>query len=246
MKKAIFLFTFIVLIPLLIFSVEGVKLKVGVILSGCGIQDGTEISEAVLTMLYLEKAQAEMIYMAPDIKQANVINHYKSDQKSAEERNVIVESARITRGKIKDIKEIKSKDLDILIVVGGLGAGMNLSDLFSKGADFKVNPDLEKLINEMYDSKKTMGFMCVTPVILSKILGKYGIKVTIGKNEGDFVKMISSFGAKHIECTVDNIVIDEKNKIVTTPAFMIGPSTSDVAAGIEKLVKQVVKMAKKK
>ena len=246
MKRTLLFFTFILLNPFLFFSGIDAKLRVGVVFSGCGIQDGTEVSEAVLTMLYLEKANADVIYMAPDIKQAEVVNHLNPDQKTSEDRNVLVESARITRGQIKDIKQVKAQDIDALIIVGGLGSIKTLSNIMTKGVKGIVNSDLEKLIKEVYKFKKPIGSMCAASMITAKVLGKNKIKITIGTKNDYFGPMITTFGAEHIECTVDDIVVDNKNKIVTTPAFMLGPSTSDIAPGIEKFVNKLVQLAKKK
>jgi enhancing lycopene biosynthesis protein 2 len=249
MKKSIFLFLasfcFVFLNTIFVSAEPNTKIKAGVILSGCGIQDGTEIYEAAFTILALENANAEIIMMAPNIPQANVINHFKKDDKTAESRNVLVESARIARGKIKDIKDVKAEDLDILIIPGGMGSIITLSDFNTKGVNGVVNPEVEKLIKDMYAAKKPIGSMCAASLILAKILGNKQIKITIGKNNKTFGPIITSFGATHIESTSDNIVIDTENKIVTTPAFMGGASNSLMYTGIDKMIKETIKFVKK-
>jgi enhancing lycopene biosynthesis protein 2 len=214
--------------------------KVGVVLSGCGVYDGAEIHEATLTLLFLDRAGAEIICMAPNVDQMHVINHLKGEV-TGEKRNVLVESSRIARGAIKDMKDVKAGDLDALIFPGGFGAAKNLCDFAVKGADCTVNPEVEKLIKEMHAAKKPLGFACIAPVIAAKVLGSFGPRLTIG-NDKDTAEAIEKMGGKHIDTPVDDAVVCRKNKIVSTPAYMLGPTISKVAVGMEKLVNEVLKL----
>ncbi|HVO66960.1 MAG TPA: isoprenoid biosynthesis glyoxalase ElbB [Syntrophales bacterium] len=216
--------------------------RVGVVLSGCGVFDGAEIHEATLTLLYLDRAGAEIICMAPNIDQMDVVNHVKGEA-AGEKRNVLVEASRIARGNIKDMKDVKAADLDALIFPGGFGAAKNLCNFAVKGADCAVHHDIERLIKEMHTAKKPIGFACIAPVIAAKVLGSYAPKLTIGTDEGT-AGAVEKMGGKHIKAAVEKIVVDEKNKIVTTPAYMLGPSISKVAQGMEKLVEEVLKLAR--
>jgi enhancing lycopene biosynthesis protein 2 len=218
--------------------------KIGVLLSGCGVFDGAEIHEAVITLLALDRAGAETICMAPNIDQYHVVNHL-TQEVTKEKRNVLVESARIARGNIKDLKEVKATDLDGLIIPGGFGAAKNLSDFAFKGAETTVNPDVARLLKEVTAAKKPVGAICISPSPLTKALGDKQPEVTIGNDPGT-AKAIEAMGGKHRVCTVDMIHIDARNNVVTTPAYMLGPGIKDVAAGIEKLVAKVVDLAKKK
>jgi enhancing lycopene biosynthesis protein 2 len=215
--------------------------KVGVVLAGCGVYDGAEIHEAALTLFFLDRAGAETICMAPNTDQMDVVNHIKGEA-VGEKRNVLVESSRIARGDIKDIKDVKGGDLDALIFPGGFGAAKNLCNFAVKGPDCTVNPEVERLIKEMHGAKKPIGFVCIAPVIAAKVLGAYGPEITIGNDPGT-ASAIEKLGAKHIAATVDNIVVDAKNKLVTTPAYMLGPTISKVGLGIEKLVSEVLELA---
>jgi enhancing lycopene biosynthesis protein 2 len=217
--------------------------KIGVVLSGCGVYDGAEIQESVITLLALDRAGAKIVCMAPDIPQLHVINHVKGDPIAGEKRNVLIESARISRGEIKNIKDVKAADLDALIFPGGYGAAKNLSTFAVDGANCKVNPAVERLVKEVYGAKKPLGFICIAPVLAAKILGKHQPKLTIGNDPGT-AQAIEKMGGKHVVCKVDEIAIDEVNKIVTTPAYMLGPSIAAVAKGIEKCVAEVLKMMK--
>ncbi len=215
--------------------------KVGVVLSGCGVYDGTEIHEAALTLLFLDRAGADIRCMSPDCDQLEVIDHLKGAAVE-ETRNVLVESSRIARGEIADMKEITAGDLDVLIFPGGFGAAKNLCDFAVKGADCTVNSEVERLIKEMYRAKKPMGFICIAPVIAARVLGPSGPELTIGNDEAT-AEAIEKMGGRHVASTVENTVIDRENKIVTTPAYMLGPSISRVAMGIEKLVHEVLDLA---
>jgi enhancing lycopene biosynthesis protein 2 len=216
--------------------------KVGVLLSGCGVFDGSEIHEAVLTLLALDRAGSEIVCMAPDMDQLHVINHLTQEE-TKEKRNVLVESARIARGKIKNLKDVKASDLDALIMPGGSGAAKNLSTFASQGADAQVNPEVKRLLNEMISAAKPIGAICIAPATLTKALSEKNPRVTIG-NDLNTAQVIEKMGGIHSSCTVDMIHVDEKNNIVTTPAYMLGPSIKDIAVGIEKLVNKVVSMIK--
>jgi enhancing lycopene biosynthesis protein 2 len=217
--------------------------KVGVVLSGCGVYDGSEIHEAVITLLALGKTKAQIVCMAPDIEQLHVINHLKGEESAGESRNVLVESARIARGDIKDIKEVKAEELDALIIPGGFGAAKNLCDFAVKGTDCTVNPEVERLIKEMHAAKKPMGFVCIAPVIAAKVLGEHSPKLTIGSDEVT-ATAIEAMGGIHVVKAVNEIAVCEKNNIVSTPAYMLGPGIADVAAGIDMLVLRVLELSK--
>ena len=217
-------------------------MKVGVLLSGSGVQDGSEIHESVLTALFLEKTRVEIVFMAPNIDQMHVMNHY-TGQEMDEFRNVLVESARIARGNIKDLAEIRGEDLDALIIPGGLGVAKNLSDYAMSGSECSVNPDVYRLVVEMLISKKPIGAICIAPAMMSKILFEQNLSanLTVG-SDATTSKDIETMGSQHQNCSTREVVIDVKNKIVSTPAYMDAKSISEVAEGIEKLVNEIVSM----
>lgn len=215
--------------------------KVGVVLAGCGVKDGSEIHESTLTLLFLDQARAETIIMSPNAPQMDVINHLTEEPMPAEQRNSLIEAARIARGNIRDIKRVSSQDIDALIIPGGYGIAKNLCDFAVKGENFTVNPDLEKLIIEMHQAKKPIGFICLAPVIAAKVLGKYHPQLTIGNDEST-AQVIENLGAKHVICDVEHTVVDSENKVVTTPAYMLGPSIAYIARGIEKLIKDILEL----
>ncbi|ENA3446984.1 isoprenoid biosynthesis glyoxalase ElbB [Yersinia enterocolitica] len=210
---------------------------VGVVLSGCGVFDGTEIHESVLTILALDRAGARIVFFAPDKPQLHVINHLTGEE-STEQRNVLVESARIARGVIEPLSSATSEQLDALIVPGGFGAAKNLSDFAIKSSECAIDPDLYKLIQSMHKENKPIGFMCISPVMLPKLLGK-PVRLTIG-NDPDTIEAVEIMGGEHVICPADDVVVDAGNKVVTTPAYMLAASISEAAKGIDKLVAKVL------
>ncbi|MFO7931788.1 MAG: isoprenoid biosynthesis glyoxalase ElbB [Thermodesulfobacteriota bacterium] len=215
--------------------------NVGVLLSGCGVYDGSEIHETVITLLAIERNGAETVCMAPDIPQHHVVNHL-TGQTEEETRNVLVESARIARGEITDIKHIRTVDIDALVIPGGFGAAKNFSDFAIKGKDAEVHAEVRRLITEMADAKKPIGAMCISPAVLAKVIEDRHPRVTIGNDLGT-AEAIEAMGGTHTVCETLAIHVDNENMLVTTPAYMIGPSISHVAEGIEKMVKKVLEMA---
>lgn len=215
--------------------------KIGVLLSGCGVYDGAEIHEAVLTLLFLDRAGAEIVCMAPNMDQYHVINHLTQEE-MGETRNVLVESARIARGDIRDLQNVTAGDMDALIIPGGFGAAKNLSDFAFKGPDASVNPQVQRILEEMTTAGKPVGAVCIASATLTKALADKQPEVTIGTDAGT-AAAIETMGGVHANCSVDMIHMDEKNNLVTSPAYMLGPGIKDVAVGIEKLVEKVVGLA---
>ncbi len=213
--------------------------KVAVILSGCGVYDGAEIHESVITLLRLDQRGAKVQCFAPNIAQHHVINHLTGEEMH-ESRNVLVESARIARGEIKDIREANVDDFDALIVPGGFGAAKNLSDFAIKGAECTVQPDVLALAEAFAQACKPVGLMCISPAIAAKIYGP-GVTCTIG-NDAETAGAVSKMGATQQECEVTEIVEDKARKLVSTPAYMLARSISEAASGINKMVDRVLEL----
>ncbi|SPZ64925.1 Sigma cross-reacting protein 27A [Serratia quinivorans] len=211
--------------------------NVGVVLSGCGVYDGSEIHEAVLTLLALDRAGAQAVCFAPDKPQLHVINHLSGDV-VPENRNVLVESARIARGKVQPLSQADASQLDALIVPGGFGAAKNLSSFASEGAECWIDKDLAKLTQQMHKANKPIGFMCIAPALLPKLLDQQ-VRLTIG-NDPDLGEVIDAMGGEPVICPVDDIVVDIENKVVTTPTYMLAKSIAEAASGIDKLVSRVL------
>lgn len=213
--------------------------KIAVILSGCGVYDGAEVNEAVLSLLHIAKAGAEYQCFAPDIMQMHTINHLNGDEMTPN-RNVLVEAARIARGDIKPVTELNEADFDALILPGGFGAAKNLSDFAVSGANAQLQADVLIACKAFSEVKKPAGYMCIAPALIPLIYSA-SPKVTIG-NDSDTAGAINALGAEHVDCAVSEIIIDPKHKLVTTPAYMLAESILEADAGIEKLVTTVLKM----
>lgn len=212
--------------------------KIAVVLSGSGVFDGAEIHESTLVLLALDQAGVEYQCVAPNVEQLHVINHVTGQPMEGERRNVLVEAARISRGSVVDVAEAKAEDFDGVIVPGGFGAAKNLSDFAVSGAKMAVNPSVHAFLQAFHQQKKPVGLVCIAPVMAPLIFGE-GVVCTIG-NDAATAEVISGLGGKHVDCAVDDIVVDEENKLVTTPAYMLAERISDAATGINKLVSQVL------
>jgi enhancing lycopene biosynthesis protein 2 len=210
--------------------------KFAVVLAGCGVYDGAEIHEATLTMLAIMKQGATYEVFAPDVDQHHVINHL-TGQETKEKRNVLVESARIARGKIKDLKNFDPNNFDALIIPGGFGVAINLCDFAFKGANCSVNPDVEKAILKTAGKNKPIGALCISPVILAKIFGD--IEVTIGQDKGT-AEAIEKMGSTHVKTTHGEVIIDEKNNLFTTPCYMLDANILQIAEGAENIVRAML------
>ena len=215
--------------------------KIAVILAGCGVYDGSEIHEAVLTLLALDRAGAEAVCFAPDIDQHHAINHRTGEQMN-ETRNVLTESARICRGAISDLANLDASVFDGLIIPGGFGAAKNLCDYAFKGAECEVNDQVAAAVQSFHKAGKPVGFLCIAPVIAAKLLGCEGVELTIGSDAATAAD-IEAMGARHVEATVEQAIVSPGTKIVSTPAYMLGPNIGAVAKGIEALVNKVVELA---
>lgn len=218
--------------------------KVAVVLSGCGFLDGSEIHEAVLTLLHLHRHGAETLCVAPVGPQADVVQHHKGEPEAGATRDILAESARIARGKIADIASMSASMCDAVVMPGGFGAAKNLSDFATAGAGGAAHPEVARLLRDVHGSGKPIGAICISPAVVALVLGRTAHPtLTIGNDAGT-AKALEEAGARHRDCEVTDCVVDADNRIVTTPAYMFGDArVHEVSAGIGKLVDAVVAMA---
>jgi len=213
-------------------------LRFAVILAGCGNKDGAEIHESVLTLLSIDRAGHQYQCFAPDVPQARVLN-FLTNAEMKEERNVLLESARIARSKIKSLSDFKYDDFDILVLPGGSGVAYNLCTFATDGDKMKVLPQVEAAVRAMHASGRPIGALCISPVIIAHVFKK--VQVTFGKDE-KINAIFQPSGVKAVNTDARSIVIDEANKIVTTPCYMLDARISEVSEGIDKLIQQLIKM----
>ncbi|MGB0647983.1 MAG: isoprenoid biosynthesis glyoxalase ElbB [Bradymonadia bacterium] len=216
--------------------------KVGVVLAGCGYLDGAEIQEAVATLLALEKRGFEVVAMAPNIPQMHVVDHRTQDV-AEYTRNVLNESSRITRGEILELSEVDVSSLDAVVFPGGFGAAKNLCDFAVSGSEMTVNADVRTLIHQVYESGKPMGFICIAPVLAAAVLGRTAtaLELTIGDDAGT-ASAIEALGARHVVTGPGEIHVDVSNRIVSTPAYMLGPNIVRVFEGIDACIGALTEM----
>lgn len=215
------------------------NLRFAVILAGCGNKDGAEIHESVLTLLSIDRAGHQYQCFAPDLLQKRVVN-FLTNEEMPEKRNVLLEAARIARSKIKPLSGFNEKDFDILVLPGGSGAAYNLCTFALDGDKMTVLPQVESCIRAMHDACKPIGALCIAPVIIAHVLKN--VTVTFGKDE-KINAMFQKSGAKAVNSDARGIVIDEANKIVTTPCYMLDARISEVSEGIDKLIQKLILMS---
>ena len=212
--------------------------KVAIVLAGCGVLDGSEIHEAVITLNAVENCGAKAAFFAPNIEQFDVVDH-KTGKPLCEKRNVLKESARIARGACTDLSEYSPEDFSALIFVGGFGAAKNLCNFAVKGENCTVNSCVAAAIDKNLKAKKPLGFLCISPVIAARHISN-GVKVTIG-NDVATAKAIQAMGATHINCEVSSFVFDEKFNVYSTPAYMLAQNTVQLTQGVNAMVKAMLK-----
>lgn len=214
--------------------------RIAVLLSGCGVFDGSEINEAVLSLLAIASQGASYQCFAPNIEQLHVVNHLTGEVESNQVRNVLVESARIARGEILDTEQLNIELFDGLIIPGGFGAAKNLCDFAVKGALCQVNPIVDKFVQQFIAAGKPIGFICIAPVMIPHFVK--GATGTIGQDT-DTAAAFEQMGGIHQAVNVDEIVVDEQHKIISTPAYMLAQSIVEANQGIQKLVAKVIELA---
>jgi len=216
--------------------------RVGVLLSGCGVYDGSEIQEAVLTLLALDRRGVEALVCAPDVVQKDVIDHRTGEVDPGEIRNVLEEAARISRGHIRDVALVRSEEIDGLILPGGFGVSKNLSDFATKGAECIVHPEAARLVRAVHEHGKPIAALCIAPVVLARVLGAEEPILTIGDHPAT-ADALEAMGATHVRCPATEVVVDRELKLVTSPAYMLARRITEVAESVENAVSELLKLA---
>ncbi|HUW07611.1 MAG TPA: isoprenoid biosynthesis glyoxalase ElbB [Williamwhitmania sp.] len=211
-----------------------------VVLAGCGVYDGSEIHEAVMTLYAIRKHGAKYKIFAPDIAQHHVVNHITGEE-MAEHRNVLVESARIARGDIAPLSTFDPATVDCIIFPGGFGAAKNLSTFAFEGSNCKVNPQVERAIKLTHGAKKPIGALCIAPVVVAQVLDN--VQLTIG-NDKDTVFALEKMGANHTIANHGEVVVDKNNLVFTTPCYMLDATIVDIAEGANAIVLEMLKHMK--
>ena len=217
--------------------------QVAVILSGCGVYDGSEIQEAIATLYSLEKRGINYQCFAPDIDQHHTINHLTGDEMEGETRNVLVEAARICRGNILPLNDNKIRDMDGYLFVGGFGAAKNLSDYAFKGTDLSVEKITGYIIEKAHENGKPIAGLCISPVLIASILKSKNPKLTLG-NDGPDSENLEAIGAEHIPTTHEEVIVDEELKLITSPCYMLDANITQIFNGVDNVVKEMIQLFK--
>ena len=209
--------------------------KIAVVLAGSGVFDGAEIHEATLTLYSIIKNGGIYEIFAPDIPQYHVVNHITGEEMK-ESRNVLIEAARIARGKIKPLSEFIAKDFDAIIFPGGFGVAKNLCSFAFDGINCKINDEVANSIRKMAELKKPIGALCISPVVVAKVLGK--VELTIGQDAAT-AEAVEKMGAIHKKTNHGEVIVDSANKVVTTPCYMLDANIVQIAEGADNVVKAI-------
>jgi len=210
--------------------------KFAVVLCGCGPMDGSEIHESVMTLLAIDRNECQYTIFAPDADQYHVVNHYTKEVMN-EKRNMLVEAARIARGDIHPLTELKSEDFDAVVFPGGYGAAKNLFNYAIKGTKAVVDPTVEKVIKDFHAHRKPIGALCISPVLLAKVLGN--ITITVGTDEST-ISNVEAFGAQHINTQQTEVIADKENMVFSTPCYMLPATIADIADCAENLIETIL------
>lgn len=215
--------------------------RVAVLLSGCGYLDGSEIQEAVLSLFFLDRAGAKVQCFAPEIPQMHVVDHLRQEPVEGSQRAVRAESARIARGAVRDLAELRVGDFDALVVPGGFGVAKNFSTIASEGAQASVQPEVERVLSEWLEVKKPLAAMCIAPAAVALVLKRLeqSATLTIG-DDPEVAAAIESAGCTHQVCRAHEVVVDNQARIVTTPAYMLDVGLKEIGTGIEAAISQLL------
>lgn len=210
--------------------------KFAVVLCGCGPMDGSEIHESVMTLLAIDRNECQYTIFAPDADQFHVVNHYTKEVMN-EKRNMLVEAARIARGDIHPLTKLKASDFDAIVFPGGYGAAKNLFNYAIKGTKAVVDAEVERVIKDFHASRKPIGALCISPVLMAKVLGN--ITITVGTDEKT-IHDVETFGAQHINTQQTEVIADKENMVFTTPCYMLPATIADIADCAENLIETIL------
>ena len=219
-------------------------MKIGVLLSGCGVYDGAEIQESVLTLLAISEAGHEAVCISINDNQHHVINHLTGEE-MPETRNMLIESARIARGSVTEISKISPADIDALVIPGGFGSAKNFTTWAFNGPGGDIRADVKLLIVNLINVGKPIVALCVSPIVLAKALegSTIELNLTMGSTKSaspysisDFMEGINVTGASTSERELTEILIDTKNKVISAPCYMMEATILEIRHNIKQAI----------
>lgn len=220
----------------------GTMKRIAVILSGCGVYDGSEIHEACAALLALRRAGAEVVACAPAGPQMHVVDHLRGEPAPGQVREMLVESARLVRGGVRPLAGLSAAEVDGVLLPGGFGAAKNLCTFATEGAACRVHPEVEDFLRDARARNRPIAAMCIAPVLLARVFGGGGSpRVTIGTDPAT-AALVEAMGACHVPCPTTGVVVDEEARLLSTPAYMLADDLPEVFEGADVLVKKLLMM----
>ena len=223
--------------------------RVAVVVTGCGFMDGAEVTEVVAALAVLSELGTKVTTFAPDKAQADVVDHQQGKPLGYAPRRIMQESARITRGDVRDLATLDVRDFDALVVPGGFGVAKSLSTWALDGPACSVDPHAERVIKEFHAARKPIACSCIAPVLLARLVAP--VKITLGRAGpvdkypyyGTIAQVLSIPGVEHVDASATEVVVDDVHKVVTTPAYMEAAAPHEVLAGVRAMCRAALRMA---
>jgi len=216
--------------------------KIALVLCGSGFKDGSEIRESVAVLWGLSRLGAQVQCFAPNRPQTDVINCLTGKPSSGENRNMLTEKARIARGEIQPLTQLRASQFDAIIIPGGFGVAKNLCTFASEGSKGKVLQELKDVLLEFHDSNKPIGAVCIAPAVIALTFPGKHFEMTVG-GSSEAAQEIEKLGHKHISTLASQCHIDHKNKIITTAAYMCEAPLHEIFEGVRQLTEEIVKLS---
>jgi enhancing lycopene biosynthesis protein 2 len=225
-------------------------MKIGVLLSGCGVYDGAEIQEAVFSLLAIQEVGAEAVCLSVNANQHHVVNHLTGEV-MPESRNMIVEAARIARGSVHEVSSYDSSQLDAVVIPGGFGSAKNFTTWAFDGPDGTILPEIQEFIKKCISDKKPIAALCVSPVVLALAFQHSDVHptMTLGTDKEKSPYDISAFsggltqtGVQAEMKTIHEISVDQNLKIVSAPCYMMDATIVEIRNNIQQAVKALIEL----
>lgn len=217
--------------------------KCALILAGCGAKDGAEITESVSLMIAFDQAHFHVQAFAPNRSFHHVIDHAADQIVESENRNMLVESARIARGNVLPLQELAEDDYDVICFAGGFGVAKNFCNFASEGKNAVLENDVKDILFRFIRAHKIVSALCISPILLAlaaKELQLKDAKITLGDGSSEAAEIVQTWGITHEPKKVHEASIDKVNRFVTAPAYMDAQaSPKDIFASATSLVKGV-------
>lgn len=198
--------------------------RIALFLSGSGYLDGSEITEATSLIIALSKYGIAVDFFAPNRNQSDVVNH-NTNQESSESRNILIESARITRGNVLPLDEFNAELYNAVVLPGGFGAVKNFTTFLQDGHNAQLHSDIKKALENAIFHKLWIVGICAAPLVIALALRDLNIEnstISFGdqNNSVDFINALNHWKIKHAETKIDEHHIDYHNKLITSGAYM--------------------------